>query len=100
MEVRVLFGGESEQGCNISYLVELGILLHIKHLDIAADHPRQNGLAHIDYFARGLSPGWAKAHEMAVEMSATPAPDRIPPKVLPYHPNLHLSHSPPPKPQP
>ena len=73
---------EAQQRGDIADLVELRIVFHVEHFDVAANHPRQDGFAHVDNFLRGPATNRAEADEMGIQVAASGTFDGVRLKVL------------------
>jgi hypothetical protein len=68
---------KTKQGRNIPHFVKLGIIFHVKGLDISPDDPRQDGLANIHDLLRRPAANRAVADKMGIDMAAMPAFDSV-----------------------
>ncbi len=73
---------ETQQRSNIAHFVELRIILHVERLNIAANHPRQNGLPDIDNFLRGPATNRTGADQVGIDVPASGTFDGVSLKVF------------------
>ena len=71
--VIVLGRAEAQEGRDISYVVEFGIILYVENFDVMADHPGQYCLGHVDYLASLASADGTEANQVRVEVAAAGA---------------------------
>jgi hypothetical protein len=85
------FCAEAKQSGHIPHLVELGIFLHIEGLDIATNHPGEDGFADIHNFLRGPPADRAVADKVGVNMTAMDALDGLGLQILSDQERLRLA---------
>jgi hypothetical protein len=85
------FRPEPKQGRNIPYFVELGLVLDVEGLDIAANHPRQDRFTDIHNFLSSPPADRAVADQMGVDVAASGALDGVGLQILSDQKGLYLS---------
>src|SRR5208282_505126 len=63
---------------------------HVKHFNVAANHPGQNGFAYVHDFLSCFAANRAEVYKMGVEVSASGALDGVRLKVLAEQQGLHF----------
>src|ERR1700722_11386102 len=92
LDVIVLGRAEAQEGRDISYVVELGIILYVENFDVMADHPGQYCLGHVDDLASLASADGTEAYQVRVEVAAAGALHGLRDIAIPNQQGLYFAH--------
>ena len=92
LNVIVLGRAEAQEGRDVSYAVELGIILYVENFDVMADHPGQYCLGHVDYLASLASADRTEAYQVRVEVAAAGALHGLRDIVIANQQGLYFAH--------
>src|ERR1700730_1218936 len=89
--VFVLLGAEAQQGGDVSYLVELGIVFDVEEFDVVLNDAGQDGFAYVHDLARLTAADRTEVHQVGVEGAAAGTLDGLGVIILADQEGLHFA---------
>ena len=90
--VITLSGPEPQKRCDVSHVVEFGIIFHIEKLYVMPDDPGQYRFRYVHYLASFASANRTVTYQVCIEVAATGALDRLCDVVFSDQQCLYFTH--------